>query len=201
MSAPSRRGAVAVAPEPRGSVPMESSTLLAFRRRDAGAVRAMYREYGNLVYAVAHRYLGRHDLAEDAVQQTFVRAWQSADRIDVDRDPAPWLATIAKHAAIDIYRREARRPTTPLTESMTRGPMDPHVTPETLDTVWHVRRAIETLPIDEATIVRLQHLDGMTQNEISEKLGVALGTVKSRSHRAHRKLAGMLGHLRERSHD
>jgi DNA-directed RNA polymerase specialized sigma24 family protein len=50
------------------------------------------------VYAVAHRVLGHHDLAEEAAQQTFVRAWQAADRIDVDRDPAPWLATIAQPA-------------------------------------------------------------------------------------------------------
>jgi RNA polymerase sigma factor (sigma-70 family) len=180
---------------------MEPSTLHAFRRRDANAVRAMYREYGNLVYAVAHRFLGRHDLAEDAVQQTFVRAWQSADRIDVDRDPAPWLATIAKHAAIDIHRREARRPTTALTDAALRQSADAKASPETLDAVWHVRRAIDALPSDEATIVRLQHIDGMTQNEISERLGVALGTVKSRSYRAHRKLAGLLVHLSDRPHD
>jgi RNA polymerase sigma factor (sigma-70 family) len=180
---------------------MDSSTLLAFRRRDAIAVRAMYREYGNLVYAVAHRFLGRHDLAEDAVQQTFVRAWQSADRIDIDRDPAPWLATIAKHAAIDIYRREARRPTTALTDTALRDRAEANPSSDSLDAVWHVRRAIDELPADEATVVRLQHLDGMTQYEISEQLGVALGTVKSRSHRAHRKLAGLLGHLRERPYD
>jgi RNA polymerase sigma-70 factor, ECF subfamily len=180
---------------------MESSTLHAFRRRDPSAVRAMYREYGNLVYAVAHRFLGRHDLAEDAVQQTFVRAWQSADRIEVDRDPAPWLATIAKHAAIDIYRREARRPTTALTDATLFDRAEAKPPSETLDAVWHVRRAIDALPTDEATVVRLQHIDGMTQNEISERLGVALGTVKSRSHRAHRKLAGLLGHLREQPHD
>src|SRR5882762_5397493 len=88
---------------------MDSRTLEAFRRRDENAVRAMYREYGNLVYAVAHHALGRHDLAEEAVQQTFVNAWRAADRFDVDRDPAPWLATIARRAAIDIYRRESRR--------------------------------------------------------------------------------------------
>jgi len=184
-----------------GLATMDPSTLHAFRLRDASAVRAMYREYGNLVYAVAHRFLGRHDLAEDAVQQTFVRAWQSADRIDVDRDPAPWLATIAKHAAIDIYRREARRPTTGLTDNVMRDRAEVRVSSETLDAVWHVRRAIEALPADEAMIVRLQHIDGMTQNEISEQLGVALGTVKSRSHRAHRKLAGLLGHLREPTYE
>jgi RNA polymerase sigma-70 factor, ECF subfamily len=180
---------------------MDPSTLNAFRRRDASAVRALYREYGPLVYAVAHRALGRHDLAEETVQQTFVRAWQAADRIDVDRDPAPWLATIARRAAIDIYRREARRPTSALTEMAAREEAVVDLTSETLDAVWQVRRAIEALPADEATIVRLQHIDGMTHREISEKLGVALGTVKSRSHRAHRALAELLGHLRGPAYD
>jgi hypothetical protein len=77
---------------------VDVATIEAFRRREEGAVRAMYREYGNLVYAVAHRVLGRNELAEEAAQQTFVQAWQAADRIDVDREPASWLATIAKRA-------------------------------------------------------------------------------------------------------
>ena len=68
---------------------------------------------------------------------------------------------------------------------------------DTLDSVWQVRRAIEALPPDEAAIVRLQHLDGITHTEIAAKLGIAVGTVKSRSHRAHTKLAALLGHLRE----
>jgi RNA polymerase sigma-70 factor (ECF subfamily) len=75
-----------------------SAVLAAFRRRDAGAVRALYRDYGRLVYGVARRVLGRDDLAEEATQQTFMRAWQAADRLDADRDPAPWLATIARNA-------------------------------------------------------------------------------------------------------
>jgi RNA polymerase sigma factor (sigma-70 family) len=177
--------------------------LDAFRRRDPGAVRAMYRAYGRLVYSVAHRVLGRHELAEEAVQQTFVRAWQAADRIDVDRDPAPWLATIAKRVAIDVHRSEARRPATAL-DSVPPGDRAVVTLPpelDTLDAVWNVRRAIDELPPDEATIVRMQHLDGMTHTEISEKLGVALGTVKSRSHRAHRNLAARLGHLRSVPND
>jgi RNA polymerase sigma-70 factor (ECF subfamily) len=183
---------------------LERSIMLnAFRRRDPSSVRAMYRAYGRLVYAVAHRALGRHDLAEEAAQQTFVQAWRAADRIDVDRDPAPWLTTIARHAAVDIYRREASRRTTALGDVAANDPAIMSSPPdlETLDAVWQVRRAIDALSPEEATITRLQHLDGMTQKEISEKLGIALGTVKSRSHRAHRHLAAMLGHLRGGSHD
>ena len=175
------------------------AVLDAFRRREPAAVHTMYREYGRLVYAIAHRVLGRNDLAEDATQQTFVRAWQAADRLDIDRDPASWLATIAKHAAIDVYRHESRRDADALTNVAANHPAVVTLPPEldTLDAAWHVRRAIDSLPPDEADIVRLQHLEGLTHNEIADKLGIALGTVKSRSHRAHRKLAGLLGHLRE----
>jgi RNA polymerase sigma-70 factor (ECF subfamily) len=178
---------------------VEPAVLVAFQRREPDAVRALYREYGRLVYAVAYRVLGRQDLAEDAVQQTFVRAWQAADRIDVDRDPTPWLATIARRTAIDVYRHDSRRAAQALDEIAADDPAVVNLPPElgTVDAVWRVRRAIDDLPVDEATVVRMQHLDGMTHSEIADKLGVSLGTVKSRSHRAHRKLALLLGHLRE----
>jgi RNA polymerase sigma factor (sigma-70 family) len=178
---------------------VDREDLEAFRHRDPTAVRALYRAYGRLVYAVAHRVLGSHDLAEEATQQTFVRAWQAADRIDVDRDPAAWLATISKRTAIDIHRREARRPKRALADVPANDPALVTLPPDlaALDAVWHVRRAIDALPDDEATVVRLQHLDGLTQHEIAEQLGLALGTVKSRSHRAHQRLATSLAHLRE----
>jgi len=178
---------------------VDQALLAAFRRGEAGGIGALYREYGRLVYAVAHRVLGRHELAEEAAQKTFVRAWQAADRIHVDRDPAPWLATIAKRTAIDVYRREARRPASALNDVDADDPALASLPPDldTLDAVWQVRRAIDALPSEEAAVVRLQHLNGLTHNEISEELGIALGTVKSRSHRAHRKLASLLGHLRE----
>jgi RNA polymerase sigma factor (sigma-70 family) len=169
-----------------------------FRRREESAVRTLYREYGRLVYAVAHRVLGRDDLAEEAVQLTFLRAWQAADRFDGDRDPAPWLAKIARNCSIDVYRREQRRAASPLDDVEAEHPSVVALPPDldTVDAVWHVRRAIEALSPAEAEVVRLQHLAGLTHGEISERLGIALGTVKSRSHRAHRRLAVTLGHLR-----
>ena len=63
--------------------------------------------------------------------------------------------------------------------------------------VWEVRQALAQLPPEEQELVRLQHLEGFPQSQVAERLGVALGTVKSRSFRAHRRLAGLLGHLRD----
>ena len=60
-----------------------------------------------------------------------------------------------------------------------------------------MRSAIDTLPAEEREIVRLQHLEELTHTEVAERLGVPVGTVKSRSFRAHKRLASMLGHLRE----
>jgi RNA polymerase sigma-70 factor (ECF subfamily) len=68
---------------------------------------------------------------------------------------------------------------------------------ETAYDAWEVRRAVGDLPADEREVVRLQHLDGLTQREIADRLDIPLGTVKSRSVRAYRRLAAALGHLRD----
>lgn len=161
---------------------------------DSGAIRDAYQEYGRLVFTVALRVIGDRGRAEDATQATFVRLWQNADRIDPSRDLRPFLCTIARRVAIDVARQEGRRPW---------GSLE-HADPSTEDngverawTTWRVREALNALPAEEAEVMRLQHQGEMTHTEIAEKLGVAVGTVKSRSHRAHRRLAGLLQELRE----
>ena len=62
-----------------------------------------------------------------------------------------------------------------------------------------MREAVDGLPPDERDVVRLQHFGGLTHPEVADRLGVPVGTVKSRSHRAHKRLAARLGHLREES--
>ncbi len=165
-----------------------------FRTGSAEGTAAMYRRYGRLVYTVAMRVLGDSGLAEDATQQTFLQAWRHAADVDTDRDPGPWLATIARRVAIDIVRRESRRPTTPLPDEPGVAVLPPDA--EALWRVWRVREAIDGLDPREREIVQLQHQGGLTHQEIAEKLGIALGTVKSRSFRAHRALATVLADLR-----
>ena len=62
---------------------------------------------------------------------------------------------------------------------------------------WQVRIALDQLPDDERQVVRLSWFDGLAHTEIADKLGVPLGTVKSRSYRAHRRLADLLAHVRD----
>ncbi|HYN35163.1 MAG TPA: RNA polymerase sigma factor, partial [Ilumatobacteraceae bacterium] len=162
--------------------------LTGFGRGDPDGVRAVYRAYGGMVFAVCLRALGSRDLAGEAAQQTFVNAWRGASAFDTERDLGPWLATIARRASIDIHRREARRQTTNLDDvhaghaSIVELPVDIGRSYE----VAEVRAAIDSLPDDEREVVRLQHLEQLTQPEVAERLAVPLGTVKSRSFRAHR---------------
>jgi RNA polymerase sigma factor (sigma-70 family) len=178
---------------------LDEEVVVRFRDGDADAVRSVYREYGRLVYAVAHKVLGDRALAEDATQQAFVQAWKAAATYDPSRDLGPWLATIARRAAIDVHRRESRRSAQPLDDVAPAHPAIVTLPPsaEQAYDVWEVRRAIDELPDDEREVVRLQHLDGLTHAEVAAHLDVPVGTVKSRSFRAHKRLAGRLGYLRE----
>ena len=170
-----------------------------FRQGDPDAVRSVYRSHGRLVHAVAYRVLGDRGLAEEATQLTFVKAWRAAQSFDESRELGPWLAAIARRVAIDLYRREALRTADPI-ESVPAADPSLVAAPQSAEAiydVWEVRQAVAELPADEQEVVRLQHLDGFTHAQIAERLGVAVGTVKSRSFRAHKRLATMLGHLRE----
>jgi RNA polymerase sigma factor (sigma-70 family) len=182
----------------RGRHAIDARVRARFQQGDPDAVRSVYEAYGRLVYAVAYRVLGQASLCEEATQQTFVKAWRSAASVDADRELDPWLATIARRVAIDIYRREAHRAARPL-DSI--APDDPALTcdPASVEdyyAMWEVRRAVSELPQDEREIVRLQHFEGLTHVQIAERLGMPVGTVKSRSFRAHQRLAAGLGHLR-----
>jgi RNA polymerase sigma-70 factor (ECF subfamily) len=184
---------------PAHVVQADRELAVAFQAGDDGAVRALYERFGGLVFTVANRIVDDRQRAEEVTQHVFLQAWRNSDRFEPGRDFAPWLATIARRAAIDVLRRERRRPADALDHA---DPGDSALvalppSAEQIETVWSVRDAIDSLEADEREIVRLQHLDGHTHAEIAERLGIAVGTVKSRSHRAHRRLANRLAHLRD----
>lgn len=174
---------------------MSSNRLMhRFRAGDPEAVRRLYDDYGKAVFAVAVRALGDRGLAEEAVQLTFLSAWRAADSFDASRDPAPWLYAIARRVAIDLYRRERRH------RSVDHEEPEIAVLPPSIETTWEaweVRIALERLAPDELEIVRATHYRGLTHTEAAEEMGLPVGTIKSRSHRAHKHLATLLQHLRQ----
>ena len=166
--------------------------LQRFARAEPGAISELYREYGGSVFTVALSVLHDRDAAADAVQETFVKAHKAASSFDPDRRFAPWIYAIARRTAIDMARK--RRPQTEL------GDHDVPVFTEDIEQTWErfeVRRAVDQLPEEERSVVKLTHLDGLTQSEAAEQLGLPIGTVKSRSSRAYRRLAEMLLHMRQ----
>jgi RNA polymerase sigma factor (sigma-70 family) len=179
---------------------VEPDLAVKFARGDPDGVRAVYGRYGRFVYAVAFKMLGDRGLAEEATQQTFLAAWRAAASFDVSRELGPWLATIARRAAIDIHRREARRPVGVALEDVDPAAPELVTRPVGIETtyeIWEVRRALDELPDQERRLIHLAHFEGLTHAQIAARLDVPIGTIKSRTFRAHRRLAGLLGHLRE----
>jgi RNA polymerase sigma-70 factor, ECF subfamily len=169
-----------------------------FARREASAVREVHERWSPSMFATAMALLGDRSLAADAVQQAFVQAWLAADRFDPAQELTPWLYAITRRVAVDVHRRE-RRGGRPL--SLDDGRLaDLPVESASLDEVWQsrqVQHALDQLRPDEREVLRLAYFDQLTHREISIRLGIAMGTVKSRSSRALRRLATLLGHLRD----
>lgn len=180
-----------------GAVVDDHDLASRFASGDADIVRAVYQAHGRMVFAIAYRVLGDTGLAEDATQQTFVQAWRAAGTYDPSRSLGAWLTTIAKRVAIDVHRREKRHrnlDNIDTSDSSSLVTLPPSA--EQIHDVAEVRRALDQLPDADRNLIRMQHFDELSHAEIATELEIPLGTVKSRTFRAHRRLAGILAHLR-----
>ena len=180
-------------PEPQPD--LTAAVLAAFRRGEVDALGQVYDRYARPVWSVALAVLHDRALAEDATQETFLRAWRAAGSYDSSRPLGPWLLTIARRTAVDVRRRESR-PTIgghAVVEDGDSPVDDPGV--EAAWLAWEVRGALEALPEEERVVVKLAHFGALTQSEVAGALGIPVGTVKSRSHRAHRRLVRLLHHV------
>lgn len=162
-----------------------------FRAGEEAAVREVHQRYGGAVRTVARSMLSDPELIAEVVQQTFIKAWRGAAGFDQDRELGPWLYAIARRTAIDVIRREKKVTLTPADEDIPGS----SVSFERVWEMWEVRRAIDDLPPGEREVVRFSNLEGFTHEEVAERLGIPVGTVKSRSGRAYRRLAAALRHL------
>ena len=162
-------------------------------KKDEEAARRLYRKYRMELLRFGVHVLHDQELAEEMVQETFTKFWQQAGRYDPGRGPVRgWLFTMAKSAAIDLARRPSSRPFLPVEDFQLPPQYD---TVDQALTVLTVDQALDKLPSIYADVMRLVR-EGFTHSEIAERLGIPIGTVKSRMAKAADTLRAELASLR-----
>ena len=171
----------------RAPSPADEADRAALARISGGelaALEALYDRYKTMAYSIAYRITNDATLAEDVVQDAFLGAWRNAARYVEGRGSVKtWLLSIVHHRAIDAIRR--RRPTSELPD-IDAGLPDALTLPD----VWgevsanldadSVREAMAALSDVQREAIELAYFGGLTQQEIADRTGTPLGTVKSR---------------------
>lgn len=162
-------------------------------RANEDALAELYDRYGRVAYALSLRILRDRALAEDAVQEGFLSAWRTAAGFDPARaKPSTWLLTLVHRRAVDIVRREERRRGDPLPEEEAAQEATAEEQASLREQRAIVQEALAKLPPDQRAALELAYYGGYTQSELAERLGVPLGTVKSRMFAGLRRLRELL---------
>lgn len=173
------------------STPTDGQLITRIAEGDRPAFEELYRRYARPVLGLALRRLGDRGRAEDAAQEAFVAIWRSARTYDPSRGRgAPWLYAVARNAITDRQRR-IPEPVSELSDGPGPSP-DPEGRAEAAWLAWRVHRALEGLPEHERPVIELAYWRELSQSEISEALGIPLGTVKTRTRSALARLADAL---------
>jgi len=159
--------------------------------RDDHALALLYDRHHRAAFALAYRILRDAGQAEDVVQEAFLAVWRQAERFQPERGRLrAWLLTIVHHRAITQLRG---RPTPGQVVELGEGLVDARQ-PEVWQQAYTAMRqadvhaALRRLPGDQRRAVELAFFTGLSHREIAERLGLPLGTVKSRTRLAFRKL-------------
>lgn len=146
---------------------------------DDEAVRAAYDEHGGELFVLAYRSLGDRGRAEEAVQETFLRAWRGAERYDPQRSTLrTWLYAICRNVLIDASRARAARPQ--LADADLPEVPAPERPLEQLLVGLQVEEALRRLSDEHRTVLVEVHLRDRPATEVATELGVPVGTVRSR---------------------
>ena len=149
--------------------------LVSMGRRDQQALAELYRRYGSAVYSIAMRILDNPGHAEESTQDTFLKVWNKPDTWDQTKGAfSSWLLTVARYTAIDRLRKEVHhRPTIELDET--------HASLVDFKDDENGLSALMThLPTEQSSLIELAFYQGMTHQELSDRLNLPLGTVKTR---------------------
>lgn len=193
----------AVPPAPNHAVDLQLLQCIA--RGDTAALAEFYDRHSRLVFSVIVRIVRSPSDAEDVLQEVFVRVWTRADTYDARLGwPAAWVTRIARNRAIDRLRaRRTRGETLPSIDDPQVSADAPQAvtrdTPEALaqDAAASagIRGALSDLPSMQRELIEAAFFDGYTHQELSERFGLPLGTVKTRIRSGLMAMRGRLEHF------
>jgi RNA polymerase sigma-70 factor (ECF subfamily) len=178
----------------------ESDRELAERlkRREPQAMADLYDRYGRQAYALIFRIVRDQEMAEDLVQETFIRIWSRVQAFDSARGAlGAWLMAVARNRAIDYIRSvdgRMARSSYELVE-MENPALFSNLENQTVmaDQVKRIKEAIGQLDPSHRTVIEMAYFEGLSQSEIAEKLGQPLGTIKTWVRTALKNLRDRLG--------
>jgi RNA polymerase sigma-70 factor (ECF subfamily) len=166
----------------------DEELMLRLRHRDLEAFRTLYERYGSLVYSTCLRVVRDSHIAEDMVQEIFLRIWRKPESFASERGRfATWITSVTRNRAVDEVRSRNRRfrnetasPEEQERELPDAETNDPALTAELSDRRRIILTAMGDLPSEQRQVIELAYFGGLTQQEISERLSQPLGTVKTR---------------------
>ena len=161
------------------------------RQGDVAAFEQLVREHYGAVYAVARGITGRDGDAEDATQDTFVRAWRAMPTFRGDAKFSTWLHRIATNVSLTLVTRRKDKATDDIPDSASMA-TSPESRLEDRERLSIVHSTMEQLPADARAAFVLRDVQGLTYDEIAETLGISLSAVKSRIFRARQTIADAL---------
>jgi RNA polymerase sigma-70 factor, ECF subfamily len=176
---------VTVRPDPRTRA--DRRLVAGLRRGDPDTLAEIHRTYAGLVFGYLRRALPDAGAAEDVHQEVFLEVWRRGPSYDPGRSSlGTWIMLIARSRAIDHLRRRTPEPRDP--HSGMPESEDAAASPELLVERWAMALMVARLPDEEARVLRMRFHDGLSQTEIAERTGIALGTVKTYMVRGLRRL-------------
>jgi len=186
------------------AVPPDAELIERCLNEDNAAWEQIIVRFRRKVFHIAYKFTGKHDEAEDLTQEIFLKVFRSLDKFHRDADFSTWLSSVARNYCIDRYRA-SKREREVLVEDLLAFDLaaassgNPYRALEDRDRRSFVRGGLDQLPHKLREAVVLRDLQGLSYQEMADRLGLAEGTVKSRINRGREELARLLLRARQPS--